>query len=452
MASSDVDLFIFGATGDLAAKKILPALQQWYDDAGLFTRIWCLGRRPLDEPAYFSVVESKGGFRLSAPLRNRIRYHCLEFDDGRAYQALAERVAEGAAPAAKRLFFLAVKPEAFSTIAAHLHGAGLFRQGHLDHRLLFEKPFGEDLATAREIQSRLLILAEEEQLYRIDHYLGKEMIRNILAIRFANRIFSESWHGRAIASVEITSVETAGVEERLDYYDRAGAINDMVQSHLLQMLALVAMATPDSLEAAPIRRQKLAVLERIILDPDCPPIIGQYQGYREQAAGSPTETYVEAVLQVATPEWQDTRFVLKTGKKLGEKRTEIRLRYRPNSLCLGCAETLDAAPNELVIEVYPREGIHLTFNSKNPGYDFVMAKVVADYCHSCRNTGANKPEAYVKLLQDALAGDKTLFASFDELLAQWRIADQISAAARAGALLVYPPGTLTVGKKEGSPC
>jgi glucose-6-phosphate 1-dehydrogenase len=452
MVDSGVDLFIFGATGDLAAKKILPALQQWYGEAAPFTRIWCLGRRPLDGPGYFSAIESKGGFQLSAALRKRIRYHRLDFDDGLAYQALAERVAEGAAPVAKRLFFLAVKPEAFCTIAAHLHGAGLFRQGHLDHRLLFEKPFGEDQATAREIQARMLTLAEEEQLYRIDHYLGKEMIRNILAIRFANRLFSESWHGRAIDSIEITSVETAGVEERLDYYDRAGAINDMVQSHLLQMLALVAMATPDSLEAAPIRRQKLAVLEKTLLDPACPPIIGQYMGYREQAAGSPTETYVKAVLQVATPEWQGTRFILKTGKKLAEKRTEIRLRYRPNSLCLGCAATLDAAPNELVIEVYPREGIHLSFNSKNPGYDFVMARVDADYCHSCRNTGANKPEAYVKLLQDALAGDKTLFAGFDELLAQWRIADQISAAARAGALLVYPSGALTVGNKEGSLC
>jgi glucose-6-phosphate 1-dehydrogenase len=451
MASSGVDLFIFGATGDLAAKKILPALQQWYGEEAPFTRIWCLGRRPLDEPEYFSVVEKKGGFQLGATLRDRILYHCLDFEDAQAYPTLAKKLAEGADPATKRLFFLAVKPEAFFTITANLHGAGLFTKSQSDHRLLFEKPFGEDLATAKEIQSRLLVLAEEEQLYRIDHYLGKEMIRNILAIRFANRIFTESWHGRAIATVEITSVETAGVEERLDYYDRAGAINDMVQSHLLQMLALVAMATPDSLEAAPIRRQKLAVLEQIILDPDCPPIIGQYQGYREQAAGSLTETYVEAVLQVAAPEWQGTRFILKTGKKLGEKRTEIRLRYRPNSLCLSCAETLDAAPNELVIEVYPQEGIHLTFNSKNPGYDFVMEKVNADYCHSCRNT-TNKPEAYVKLLKDALAGDKTLFAGFDELLAQWRIADRISAAARQGSLHVYPPGALTIGKKGGSPC
>ncbi len=443
-------LFIFGATGDLATKKIFPSLQQWYGDETPFAKIWCLGRRPLDEAAFFSLVESKGGFKLSDALKNRIGYHCLDFDDSPAYPALANRLDEGTSTA-QRLFFLAVKPEAFLTITTKLHATGLFIKDRADHRLLFEKPFGDSLETAGEIQSHLMALAAEEQLYRIDHYLGKEMIRNVLAIRFANRIFSESWHSRAIETVEITSIETAGVEERLEYYDQTGAINDMVQSHLLQMLALVAMESPENLGSESIRLKKINILEHIKLIPGLPPIVGQYQGYHQQGKNSQTETYAEVVLQIDTPQWQGTRFILKTGKMLGEKRTEIRLRYRPNSLCLSCADTMNAAPNQLVIEVYPSEGIRLTFSSKVPGYDFIMEPVTADYCHSCRMM-ANKPESYIKLLKDALMGDKTLFAGFDELQAQWRIADAIKAASRENPLVIYSPGTKTVTAKGGMSC
>ena len=442
MEFRNATLFIFGATGDLATKKILPSLQQWYGNETPFAKIWCLGRRPLDEAAYFSLVESKGGFKLSEVLKNRIRYHRLNFDDTSAYLALASRLHEGTSTA-PRLFFLAVKPEAFLAITTKLHATGLFAKGRADHRLLFEKPFGESLETAGEIQSHLMALAVEEQLYRIDHYLGKEMIRNVLVIRFANRIFSESWHSQAIETVEITSTETAGVEERVEYYDQAGAINDMVQSHLLQMLALVAMDSPENLGSEPVRLKKIDILKHINLVPGLPPIVGQYQGYQQQVENSQTETYVEVALQIDTPQWQGTRFILKTGKKMGEKRTEIRLRYRSNSLCLSCADTINTEPNQMVIEVYPNEGIHLTFNSKVPGYDFVMELVTTDYCHSCRMT-ANKPESYVKLLKDALMGDKTLFASFDELQAQWRIADAIKAAAREAPLSIYPPGIKTV--------
>jgi glucose-6-phosphate 1-dehydrogenase len=211
------------------------------------------------------------------------------------------------------------------------------------------------------------------------------------------------------------------------------------------------MESPENLGAEPIRLKKINVLKHIRLIPGLPPIVGQYQGYHQQGKKSQTETYVEVALQVDTPQWQGTRFILKTGKMLGEKRTEIRLRYRPNSLCLSCADTMNAEPNQLVIEVYPSEGIRLTFSSKVPGYDFIMEPVTADYCHSCRMT-ANKPESYVKLLKDALLGDKTLFASFDELQAQWRIADAIKAASRENPLIIYPPGTKTVTAKGGMSC
>jgi glucose-6-phosphate 1-dehydrogenase len=448
MSEQSADLFVFGATGDLAVKKILPALQQWYGDESPFDVIWCLGRRPLDDDGFIALVEQKGGFPLETEMRRRIRYHRLEFADQAGYDALRERVDAGSSPAVARLFFLAVKPEAFVPIAARLHRAGLFVQGDRKHRLLFEKPFGDSRASAEAIQSSLTTLADEEQVFRIDHYLGKEMIRNVLAIRFANRIFSESWHGGAIERVEIVSVETAGVEERLDYYDRAGAINDMVQSHLLQMLALVAMAPPDSFEAEAIRRRKLEVLRQVELVPEKPPILGQYRGY-SPAPSSRTETFVEAALRVNGGQWPGTVFLLRTGKKLGEKRTEISLRFRPNSLCLSCSDVIEAPANELVIQVFPREGIVFRFNSKVPGYEYRLEPVVADYCHSCAVVGS-RPEAYVKLLKDALADDRTLFASFDELLAQWRIADQIRGAAPENGPLVYEPGVMAVSPGGGA--
>jgi len=450
MESRGALLCIFGATGDLAAKKILPALQQWSNDNIPFERIWCLGRRPLDGPGYHAFVEAKGNFRLSEGLKKAIDYHRLAFDDAAAYHSLAARIgAEGFDPAAKRLFFLAVKPEAVVPIIDQLQAAGLFTTGNPEHRLLLEKPFGESLESAAAIQQRLLPLAAEEQMYRIDHYLGKEMIRNILTIRFANRIFTESWHGGAIETVEVISIETSGVEERLDYYDRAGAVNDMVQSHLLQMAALVAMDTPQTLEPESIRRAKIDVLKQMRLDSLHPPVIGQYAGYAAQVPGSTTETFVEATLRIDAPQWQGTRFVVRTGKKLGEKRTEIRLHFRPTRLCLNCSETLEAAPNQLVIEVFPQEGVQLRFNSKTPGYGYGVEPVTADYCHSCRMIG-NKPEAYVKLLKNAWSGDKTLFAGFAELQAQWRIADEIQAAAREHGLVVYPPGVWDMREQGGA--
>ena len=442
MSGIEAELFVFGATGDLAVKKILPALQQWYGEESPFAVIWCLGRRPLDNDGYCALVKEKGGLSLNPAIRDRIRYHRLEFDEQATYDVLRRLSDAESGGGGIRLFFLAVKPEAFVPVASHLHRAGLFGKGDQRHRLLFEKPFGDSRASAEAIQSSLTSLADEEQIFRIDHYLGKEMIRNVLAIRFANRIFSESWHGRAIDRVEIESVETAGVEERLDYYDRAGAINDMVQSHLLQMMALVAMAPPDSFEAEAIRRQKLDILAHVSLEPGMPPVLGQYRDY-SPAQPSVTETYVEAALRVDGGQWPGTIFLLRTGKRLGEKRTEIRLRFRPNSLCLSCSEAVMAPANELVIEVFPREGIHFRFNSKVPGYAYRLEPVLADYCHSCSVVG-NRPEAYVKLLKDGLAGDKTLFTSFSELLAQWRIAGLIRAAAPATGPVIYEPGAMKV--------
>lgn len=431
-------LLLFGATGDLAAKKILPALCQWYEDATPYDTIWCLGRRPLDTEGYLAFIEGKGKFSLCPELRRRIHYVSLEFETPADYIRL-----KGMIPTQEPAFrtcYLAVKPEVFVTITENLSAVGLLICGNPAHKLIFEKPFGESLESARSIQGAILERVTENQVYRIDHYLGKDMIRNILALRFGNRLFEESWNGRVLSSVTILSWETAGVEERLDYYDRAGAINDMIQSHLLQLLALVAMDAPLNFESESIRRRKLEVLKRIILWKNHPVTVGQYAGYRQIApafSASETETYVKAVLAVDLPEWENTRFILETGKKMAEKRMEILLEFQPNPLCITESEQMVVEPNQIAIQVYPTEGVHLRFNSKAPGYDFRMEPVEAEYCHACRSPG-NKPEAYVKLLMDAQAGDKTLFAGCDELELQWIIADKIREAASQTDLWIYP--------------
>lgn len=440
MSAHSNTLLLFGATGDLTAKKIIPALIQWYESSEPYDTVWCLGRRRFRTEEYLDYIEAKGGFRISEALRRQVRYLTLDFNTPEDYFRLRKELEDRSIGGIT--CYLAVKPDVFVTITGNLSSTGLFEKGNRKHKLIFEKPFGESLESARCIQEKILMAAVEEQIYRIDHYLGKDMIRNILALRFGNRLFEDSWNGRALSVVRIISSETAGVEERLDYYDRAGAINDMIQSHLLQLVALVAMDAPIDFEAESIRKRKIEILNRIDLSKNDPVIVGQYQGYRAtgpEFSDSHTETYVRVNLRLDLPEWDQTRFILETGKKMKEKRMEILLEFRPNPLSIKRNEFLDVEPNQLVIQVYPTEGVHLRFNSKAPGYDFKMETVDAEYCHSCRVIG-NKPEAYVKLLMDVQAGDKTLFAGCDELELQWRIADRIREAALKTELWIYPEG------------
>lgn len=439
---SNSALVLFGSTGDLTAKKILPALDQWYEYAKPYDVIVCLGRRPLSNAEYLEFIEMKGNLRLGNALRSCIKYVSVEFNTPEDYEKLNRVFAQN--EYLKRTFYLAVKPEGFVKISRHLSSAGIFQKNNSNHKLIIEKPFGNNFQSAKQIQKDMLMVAEESQIYRIDHYLGKDMIRNILALRFGNRIFEESWNGRVLSSIKIISWETAGAEERLDYYDEAGAINDMIQSHLLQLVALVAMDAPEDFESESIRCKKLEIIKHIVLSETEQPIVGQYESYRGIAPEfleSRTETYVKAVFSVNLPQWEGTRFILETGKKMKEKRMEIIMEFRTNPLCITKAERLEVDANQLVIEVYPTEGVRLRFNSKAPGYDFRMEPVDSEYCHACRSIG-NKPEAYVKLLMDANAGDKTLFAGFEELEYQWKIADQLKAAANRTNLMIYPEGII----------
>lgn len=442
MKSEPKVLVIFGGTGDLIAKKVLPALNQWYEEQTPYDEIICLGRRPFSVEGYKDFIEAKGQFTWMKSLKDCVQYMNLEFNHKEDYEKLKNYIEKGKYQ--NITFYLAVKPEAFVKITENLSLRGLLEKGNTNHKVIFEKPFGASLRSSQNIQKNILSLVEDAQIYRIDHYLGKDMIRNILALRFGNRLFQESWNGSVISSIKILSSEKAGVEERLDYYDHAGAINDMIQSHLLQLVALMAMDEPMDFSPENIRRAKYEVMKHIELWNDEPVLRGQYEGYKqinESLSQSETETYVKVNLAIHKPNWKDTQFIVETGKKMKEKRIEIVVTYKPKTLHLSDKESIQVEPNVLTIQVYPSEGVHLRFNSKAPGYDFQMDPVHADYCHDCRILG-NKPEAYVKLLMDAEAGDKTLFASWKELEIQWKIADQIKAAAFLQPLIIYEEDTL----------
>lgn len=435
-------LVLFGATGDLVAKKILPALNQWYLEAAPYKKIICLGRKKLSNSEYIDYIQQKGSFKLDKKILENISYINLEFINLEEYEKLKNIFFEY--EDIGRNFYLAVKPNLFDIVAKNLHDIGVFEKGNLNHKLIFEKPFGESLESFKQIQKKLMLISVESQIYRIDHYLGKEMIRNILILRFGNKLFESTWNKDSIASIKIMNFETEGVEERIDYYDASGAINDMIQSHLLQIMALVAMDKPINFDPENIRFKKIEILSKIKLNDKKSVQIGQYSSYRSispKLSNSNTETYAKVFFTVDSDFWEDVDFIIETGKRMKEKKTQVEIKFKKNILCLDENKTLESEANKLIIKVYPKQGVKLKFNSKSPGYGFEMEQVESEYCHECRING-NKPEAYIKLLMDAKTRDRTLFVSSEEIERQWGIADFIKQKSLLQELYIYEEGAM----------
>lgn len=435
-------LVLFGATGDLVAKKILPALNQWYLEAAPYKKIICLGRKKLSNSEYIDYIQQKGSFKLDKKILENISYINLEFINLEEYEKLKNIFFEY--EDIGRNFYLAVKPNLFDIVAKNLHDIGVFEKGNLNHKLIFEKPFGESLESFKQIQKKLMLISVESQIYRIDHYLGKEMIRNILILRFGNKLFESTWNKDSIASIKIMNFETEGVEERIDYYDASGAINDMIQSHLLQIMALVAMDKPINFDPENIRFKKIEILSKIKLNDKKSVQIGQYSSYRSispKLSNSNTETYAKVFFTVDSDFWEDVDFIIETGKRMKEKKTQVEIKFKKNILCLDENKTLESEANKLIIKVYPKQGVKLKFNSKSPGYGFEMEQVESEYCHECRING-NKPEAYIKLLMDAKTRDRTLFVSSEEIERQWGIADFIKQKSLLQDLYIYEEGAM----------
>jgi glucose-6-phosphate 1-dehydrogenase len=448
---------LFGATGDLAHRKVVPALYQLWRTHLLpheFT-IVAVGRRPYTDQAFrdelkasldsYSRVQPVDGETWDE-LAGRIVYHQGDFGDPVLYEGLSDRLDqldEERGTRGNRIFYLASKPSAFAEIVAGLGRVGLDHERHEGgwRRVVIEKPFGRDLNSAIRLNREVGKVFRERQVYRIDHYLGKETVRNLLVFRFANGIFEPIWNRRHIDHVQITVAESIGIEGRGAFYEETGASRDFLQNHLLQLLSLVAMEPPATFDADALRDEKVKVIravpemtrEQVTRDV----VRGQYgpgwvsakpvAGYREEPDVDPaseTETYVAARLTIDDWRWSGVPFYLRMGKRLPKRATEIAIQFKgvPHQLFKDSAS--DPEANLLAMRIQPDEGIMLRFGAKVPGLGIDVRNVTMDFTYGSAFQ-TDSPDAYETLILDALLGDASLFTRADEVEEAWSIVDPI---------------------------
>ncbi len=461
-------LVLFGATGDLAARKLLPAVYDLLADGRLPERFRLLAvvREGQDDASFRArareAIEQHArralDERLWSALASRIGVVAGTYGSPPLYEALAERLDAGDredGEPSQRLFYLAISPGFFADTARGLHEAGLGRGADPPTRLLIEKPFGHDLASARELNAATQAAFDELQVFRIDHYLGKETVQNLLVLRFGNGIFEPLWNRTSIDHVQITVAEDLGIGRRAGYYDRAGALRDVIQNHALQLLSLVAMEPPASFDASLVRDEKAKALRAVRpLDAARDAVRGQYtagwiggehvSGYREEEdvpSDSRSETYAAIRVEVDNWRWAGVPFYLRTGKRLPLRTTEIAVAFKPVPHQPFRALDAPPPPNELVISVQPNEGATLQIAAKMPGTALRMRPVQMDFQYGTSFL-RESPEAYERLLHDALLGDATLFTRADEVEAAWEIVDPVLRAwAEDGRPEPYEAGT-----------
>ena len=466
-------IVIFGATGDLTHRKLVPALYNLAADGDLPPAVAIVGfaRREKSDDRFRNELENASRKFSRQTVRDdiwktfaeSIFYHRSEFEDEGGYKTLAKRldkIDKESGTRGNRLFYLAAAPDQFESILKHLKAAGLNEtcKGSWA-RVIVEKPFGTDLPSARELNRIVRNSFTEEQTYRIDHFLGKETAQNILVLRFANAIFAPLWNTHYVDSVQITAAETLGVETRAGFYEHAGALRDMVQNHLLQLLCLVAMEPPTDLGADSIRDEKVKVirsLRHLSRNEVAANVVrGQYTegaihgdpvvGYRQEQNVKPdsqTETFVALRLFIDNWRWADVPIYMRVGKRLPKSATEISVHFKKAPAVLFNKELCDQ--NVLVIRIQPDEGISLRIHAKVPGASFRIEPVKMDF-HYGTSFGKASPEAYERLLLDAMSGDATLFARRDEVEEAWAFIDPIEEAWHAKkdapGLFLYPAGS-----------
>ena len=414
---------IFGATGNLMYKKLFPALSNLFKNKFLDskTKIYLVGRKDYTLEDY--LLEAKKEIKTNIEwdlLLPHLNYIQMDFSSLDDYKRLKTIINEDESLKDK-MFYLAVPPQLFPVIAKGINSSGLITKGSENERIVFEKPFGEDLTTAQEINKELWQYFEEKQIYRIDHYLGKEMIQNILIVRFTNTIFEQAWNNKTISSIQIVAKETEGVLRRGNYYDKVGALKDMVQSHLLQMVSLVTMEKPKTFASDDIKDEKVKVIKQLSIDKE-DIILGQYQGYQDSInieSGSTTETFVFAKACINNERWKGVPIYLLTGKSLDEKKSEIIINFKNDS-----TNFKNVLNNKLIIRVAPVEGVNFIFNVKEAGLGEKVVPANLDYCHTCNYLG-NTPEAYEKLLLDLFNKQNSLFTRWDEIENSWKIIDEV---------------------------
>ena len=436
-------IVIFGASGDLTQRKLAPALHSLSCAGHLSpqTRILGVGRRKIADGAFrarlFEGVQAYARLKpdprlcdLWSRFENRFTYFRMPDMDTADFVRLAEllRSAELASETDENLlFYLATPPAAAPAIVQGLADVGLATPGLGWRRIVFEKPFGYDLIGAQDINRIVHRVFDESQVLRIDHYLGKETVQNILAFRFANAIFEPLWNRDYIDHIQITVAESIGVEHRAGYYEQAGILRDIVQNHLLQLLTLVAMEPPSSASAKALRDEKVKVLEAVRPIEANDVVLGQYGGYQDEedvATDSRTPTYAALRLCVDNWRWRGVPFYVRSGKRLPEKKTEITLQFKdvPHQLFPQGGEP---APNHISLQIQPDEGVHLRFEAKVPGAGMQTRPVDMTYHYKDHFGEAGLPDAYERLLLDALNGDPSLFIRSDEVELSWGLIDPL---------------------------
>jgi glucose-6-phosphate 1-dehydrogenase len=427
-------IVLFGASGDLARRKVLPSLYALAADGSLPERSRIVGvARSIPHDDAFrafarEAVESATGGAVDEAVWGRFAdgLSCItgDADDGETFARLHERLAaadDEDRTAGCRLHYLATPPELFATIA---EGLGVVGENGPGTRILIEKPFGRSLETARELTERLHAVFDESQIFRIDHYLGKETVQNIAVLRFANSIFERLWNRDVIDHVQLTAAEDVGVEGRADYYESAGAIRDLLQNHMLQVLALLTMEPPRSLEPEPFRDEKIKLLRAVRPIDPADVVRGQYLGYRKEPGVDPnsrTETFVAAKVLIDNWRWEGVPFFLRHGKRLPRRCTEISVAFRRAPDYLFRDLGLDRMPSDhLTIRIQPGEGVSLAFQAKTPGPGYALQTVRMDFDYERSFMHASE-EAYVRLLHDAMRGDHTLFTRADGVERAWEV-------------------------------
>lgn len=430
---------IFGGTGDLTFRKLIPALYNMAaaGNEQLGGQIVVIGRRDYTSEAYRKLagewVEKFARITFDKEiydrLSSRIVYYRMDFTEEAAYEGLNAFYQE--IDAGAHIFYFAVAPRFFSTIVRGLQKV----QGAGEGKVVIEKPFGENLEAAEELNRTMEEFFGPDHIYRIDHYLGKEMVRNIQTIRFANPIFSNIWDARHIECIQISALEEVGVETRGGYYDHSGALKDMMQNHLFQILTIVAMERPKEPGVEKMHREQMKVLEALRMPENIAGnmVLGQYGGYRDEPAvdkSSSTETYAALRLFIENDRWSGMPFYIRTGKKLGKREMQVAVVFK--------SPAPGVPQNILNIKIQPTEGVYLQFNIKRPGEadDIIQAKM--DFCQSCSYINQmNTPEAYERLLGACIRGERSWFSQWDQIEMSWKYVDTIRSQYTEKKLPVY---------------
>jgi len=449
---------IFGASGDLTARKLVPAIFNLGLDnllPGEFHLIG-FGRKPIPDEEFQSMMDEAIGEHSRRPLnkeiwdrvRHNMTYHAGGYDDAEAFSSLAKKIDKIESDLGRdmqRLFYISTPPGVFQPIITNLGSSGMARahvHTKLASKVIIEKPFGRDLETARELNASLNSVFEEPQVYRIDHYLGKETVQDLLVQRFANSIFEPMWNREYVDNVQITVAESLGVGSRGGYYDTSGALRDMIQNHTMQLVALTAMEPPVSLDPESIRDEKVKVLKAIQpleLKAEGGDVVRARYGsglvsgkpvkaYMDEQGipeDSITETYAALRLSINNWRWQGVPFYIRSGKRMARRASEIAIQFkRPPGILFSESKKFDVAANTMVISIQPDEGVTLVMNSKIPGLETRTQPVKMHFRYST-TFGSNTPEAYERLILDAMIGDSTLFIRGDETEASWKLVTPI---------------------------